>query len=64
MNELESFFQDVSNPIKDPDDILETILFVGVNEWHITPKELLSWDIPLVSALLIKRHKMNENGKL
>lgn len=55
MDELSSFFQEVSNKDLQSEESLDNILFISVNEWHINPNDILTWDIPLVNMLLRKR---------
>jgi hypothetical protein len=60
MNELESFFSEVSSSGLNAEEFMDGVMYIGLSEWHLTPEQILSLDVPLVYRMLLRRKKLNE----
>jgi hypothetical protein len=61
MNELESFFSSIASRDRQEEQFFNDLLFLAVHEWHITPKELMDIDIPILYILLDKQRSYNQD---
>jgi hypothetical protein len=61
MNELELFFSQIASKERQEEQFFENLFFLALHEWHITPKELMEIEIPVLYILLGKQKEYNDN---